>query len=294
VTSRAYSFERDFGRVADFLVEHYRDRNADGNWLQPTWEYAQHHTLLDGEHQSLWRTWEEGGQIIGVAHYEWFLGEAFFQVAPGRNDLKPIMLDYVEQEMRGERDGRQFVRAWCIDSDRAFADELARRGYRRVPGEDRPLCIIDLNGPLEYTVPEGFRLQSLAEDNDLAKINRCLWRGFNHEGEADDSVLEGRKRTQSGPHFRHDLTMTVVAPNGEYVAFAGSWIEPRRRYAQVEPVATDPDYRRMGLGRAAVLEGMRRCAAEGARVGYVGSNQDFYHAIGFSIVNNEECWERIF
>lgn len=43
----------------------------------------------------------------------------------------------------------------------------------------------------------------------------------------------------------------------------------------VEPVATDPDYRRMDLGKAAVLEGIRRCGELGAEVAYVGSVKDF-------------------
>jgi ribosomal protein S18 acetylase RimI-like enzyme len=156
---------------------------------------------------------------------------------------------------------------------------------------DRQLYGIDLTGDLEYHLPDGFRLQSLADENDLVRINRCLWRGFNHPGEPD-ADLSGRRRMQMAPYFRPDLTMTVVAPDGQYVAFAGTWVEPSCGYALVEPVATDPDYRRMGLGRAAVLEGLTRCAAEGATIGYVGSDQEFYKSIGFRGVNNEECWTR--
>jgi ribosomal protein S18 acetylase RimI-like enzyme len=40
--------------------------------------------------------------------------------------------------------------------------------------------------------------------------------------------------------------------------------------ANVEPVCTDPDYRRMGLGTAVVLEGIRRCGAEGAAIATAG------------------------
>jgi hypothetical protein len=37
----------------------------------------------------------------------------------------------------------------------------------------------------------------------------------------------------------------------------------------------------MGLGKAAVLESVRRVAALGAEVAWVGSGQEFYKAIGF-------------
>lgn len=70
----------------------------------------------------------------------------------------------------------------------------------------------------------------------------------------------------------------------------GMFYEPTHRYAYVEPVATDPAYRRMGLGNAAVLEGMRRCAELGAQTACVGSDIEFYQALGFTAVTNSECW----
>jgi predicted N-acetyltransferase YhbS len=92
------------------------------------------------------------------------------------------------------------------------------------------------------------------------------------------------------PSGRRDLKIAVVAPDGNFVAFCGMFYEPTHRYAYVEPVATDPDYRRMGLGKAAVLEGIRRCGTLGATVAYVGSDQAFYQAIGFKKVYLSECW----
>ena len=85
-------------------------------------------------------------------------------------------------------------------------------------------------------------------------------------------------------------TFVTVAPDGQFVSFAGRWSEPVNRFGYVEPVATDPDYRRMGLGTAAVMEGVRRCALEGATVAYVGSTQLFYQSMGFREVARQECW----
>ena len=92
------------------------------------------------------------------------------------------------------------------------------------------------------------------------------------------------------PSGRRDLKIVVVAPNGDFVSFCGMFYEPSRHFAYVEPVATDPTYRRLGLGKAAVLEGIRRCGLLGASTAYVGSDQEFYQAIGFTKVFNSECW----
>jgi predicted N-acetyltransferase YhbS len=69
------------------------------------------------------------------------------------------------------------------------------------------------------------------------------------------------------------------------------WYDRSTDYAYVEPVATDPDYRRMGLARAAVLEGIRRCFAEGAEVAYVGTTMPFYLSIGFKPLFEAHWWE---
>jgi predicted N-acetyltransferase YhbS len=70
--------------------------------------------------------------------------------------------------------------------------------------------------------------------------------------------------------------------------------EASNQYALVEPIATDPDYRRMGLGKAAVLEGIRRCTELGATVAYAGSNLDFYLSFGFEVIYTSECWFKYF
>ncbi len=61
-------------------------------------------------------------------------------------------------------------------------------------------------------------------------------------------------------------------------------------FALVEPVATVPEYRRLGIGRAVVLEGMRRCAALGAREAYVGNDLPVYRSLGFEKLFIVQCW----
>ena len=92
MTRREYRFERDFPRVCAFLDRHHQPGNADGNWLQPAWEYMHFHPALDAEQLGRCAVWEESGEIVAAAHFEHRLGEVFFQVAPGRQDLKPAML----------------------------------------------------------------------------------------------------------------------------------------------------------------------------------------------------------
>jgi len=135
--------------------------------------------------------------------------------------------------------------------------------------------------------------QCLADENDLNKINRVLWRDFNHEGEPDED-FSGRKLMQSAPNFRKDLNVVVVDPDGNYVSYCGMWYDGVNKIAYVEPVVTDPDYRKLGLGKAVVLEGIRRCKDLGATKAYVSSKNQFYFRIGFEIAYKMEDWLKYF
>ena len=240
--------------------------------------------------------WEDNEKVVGVVQYELQLGEAFFQVHPSFIHLKPEMLAYAEEHLTGITDQeKSFLKVYVNEFDTVFEKMLQSRDYSKQKDFHRPMS--QFHVPELFPViclPNGFRIKSLAEDNDLAKIDRVLWRGFNHLGDPPASWMKDRFKMQSGPHFRHDLAIVVEAPNGDFVAFSGLWFDHINKIGYVEPVATDPDYRRMGLGAAAVLEGIRRCGKLGATVAYVGSDIPFYLVLGFKKLNTQNCWIRYF
>lgn len=296
VTHRQYTGSDDFVNIGNFLKKHYREDNVDGNWFQPTWEYMHWHSYLDKSSLEKIRIWEDDGEIVAVVHYESRLGEVFFQLHPDYHRLKPEMLDYAETHLLGTSNEETMgINAFVNDFDTDLQDLVKTRGYVLKADWSRPISKFVIPDPFPaITLPEGFRLKSLADENDLVKLDRALHRGFNHEGEPDGTGIEGRKQSQSAPNYKKDLKIVVEAPDGSFVSFCGMWYEPVNRIAYVEPVATDPDYRRMGLGKAAVLEGIRRCGELGADVAYVGSDQEFYIAIGFVVLYQSNCWIKEF
>jgi len=292
VSMRTCAGPADFPAISDFLYTLYRPDNRDGNWFQPIWEYAYTHPLFDEQSVQRIGIWEESGRMVAVAMYEWCLGEAFFQTDAAYSHLKPEMLAHAEQHLTGtNEDGRRYLKAYVSDFDAPFEEAVRSLGYEKDPGSHRPMSQFVIPDPFPpIRLPDGFRLASLGDDNDLAKVDRVLWRGFNHPGESPPEGIAERQKMQSGPHFRKDLAIVVEAPNGAFVSFGGLWYDPVNRFGYVEPVATDPDYRRMGLGRAAVLEGIRRCGELGATVAYVGTDMPFYLAMGFKKLFTQNCW----
>ncbi len=297
VTLRTYAGLSDFYAVGDFLVANFQPDNRDGNWLQPTWEYMHSHSFLDRQALPKIGIWEDGEEgIVAVVHYESRLGEAFFQVHRDYAYLKPDMLDYAEANLCGtDEAGKRFLRAYVNDFETEFEMVVRARGYEKDAPWTRPMSRFIIPTPFPpIPLPEGFALKSLAEDCDWAKIHRVLWRGFNHEGEPPEDELEERKDMEAVPNYRRDLKIVAESPNGDFVSFSGTWYDAVNKLAYVEPVATDPDYRRMGLGRAAVWESIRRCGELGATVAFVGSAQPFYQAIGFEVLFRSNCWLKYF
>lgn len=294
---RPFNINSDIDKVSQFLVETYYDPSTPQqghiNWLQSRWEYMHYHPLIADVDRTKIGVWEDGGSIVGVAHPEHPQSPCYFELKPGYEFLKPEMLNYYEEKIRITAEGSENHEGiYLMGGDDEFAQIANDAGYTSTDDAE-PMSVIDVSKvPDSSPIPDGFRLQSLADDDDLAKSDRVLHRGFNDGGEPDDDGIVGRKFMQSAPNFNRELNIVAVAPNGDWVSYSGMWYEPTNRYCYVEPVATDPDYRLMGLGKAAVTESIRRSRLLGAEISFVGATLPIYKSIGFEQVYSLEKWVR--
>ncbi|HEY31912.1 MAG TPA: GNAT family N-acetyltransferase [Dehalococcoidia bacterium] len=297
VRLRNYQHPADFDHVGQFLVDTYQPGYRHDNWLQPRWEYMHYHPELDKLGKSALAkigVWESDGEIVAVVHFEHRMGEVYFQIHPDFAYLKHEMLEYAETHLSAEVDGgQQHLNVFVNDFDTEFESIVRSRGYRRVEDISDCWSVFEITHPFQpINLPDGFRLQSLEDENDLWKLSRVVHRGFNHPGEPPQDWLIQREKMQSAPNYRKDLNIVTVAPNGSYASYCGMWHDTANRVAIVEPVCTDPDYRRIGVGTAVVLEGIRRCGQEGATVAFVGSEQPFYLSMGFRKLFGINLWTR--
>jgi predicted N-acetyltransferase YhbS len=291
-TLRNYNHGVDYQKVGEFLLRTYRATGPHINWLQPRWEYMHYHLWgIRAVDLSSIGVWEADGEIVGVVHPEHAMGVAYFQIDPEYGDLKAAMLSHAEEHVSTSTDGTRRLQVFINDDDGDFQALASELGYVR-SGAAEPMSRFAIPEPFgPISLPAGFHLKSLADDNDLNKLDRVLWRGFNH-GDEPSGGTDDRAFMQSAPNYRKDLNVVVEAPDGNFVSYCGMWYESTHSVAYVEPVATDPDYRRMGLGRAAVLEGIRRCGQLGATAAYVGTAMPFYLSFGFRTVYNRAVWQR--
>jgi ribosomal protein S18 acetylase RimI-like enzyme len=183
------------------------------------------------------------------------------------------------------------------DHDDFFQQIAADHGFVATPNKESDAVFYTDRTSVEYSLPPGYRVVSMADDLDLFKYGQVLWKGFDHElnGEGPFVFNEEKQRAFENEMIRPNvdlgLKIAIVNPHGDYVAYCGMWYDPLAGFAVVEPVATDPYYRKLGLGKAVVLEGIRRCMQRGAKSAFVGSSQQFYYNIGFRPYATATQWK---
>jgi predicted N-acetyltransferase YhbS len=314
----AYDPDRDFLRIRDFLVETFSLTDRPLNWRLERWNYACYfvtpllatdgvgepdmsaYQAAIGLFNASTGVWEnEAGKVVGVVNIEhadeshrgW--GEVFFQRHPDYDSLLPEMLDFAESHLRNRERNLLFIPIY--DYDEAFQAVVRERGYRRNDEHTLWDSVFTIEGELpEYALPEGYRLQSMADDNDLERRRKAFGLGFNHPDPKDWPSLLSNQELQKAPDYRRELDLYVVAPDGEFASFCIAWWDERNRIASLEPVGTVPEHRRKGLARAVVLEAIQRVASLGAERVFVGSDQAFYQSLGFALTYSQHDWEKEF
>jgi GNAT superfamily N-acetyltransferase len=279
----------DYHKVRDFLIG-----LGYAEYTYARWDWMITHGYLDKTAVGRIGIWEDFDQIVGIATFDCQLGNAFCLTLPEYTYLKKEMLLYAKDKF--SKDGKFGV--VIADADLKFKDIAAELGFcATVDKENDAIFYLDKTSTA-YDLPEGFHITSMKETFNLYQYLRVLWKGFNHElnGEGEFQFSEekeyGSKESMIRPNVDLNLKVAAVAPDGNFAAYCGMWYDSDAGYAVIEPVATDPKYRKLGLGRAVVLEGIQRVAKLGAKIALVGSSQQFYYSIGLRPFTTATIWRK--
>ncbi|MBS4537368.1 GNAT family N-acetyltransferase [Clostridium sp. D2Q-11] len=267
----------DYFKVRDFFINlGYRE------FTYARWDWMITHGYLDKNSVGKIGLWEDSNKIVGIATFDVQPGTAYCLSFPEYEYLKKDMLLYAKDNLF--KDGKFGV--VISDSDRYFQDIAAELGFVATEDKESDAIFYLDKTSTDYSLPEGFKITTMKDTYDLYQYYRVLWKGFNHELNGEGEFTFSKETEEEGnnqmkrPNVDLNLKVAVVAPDGNFVSYCGMWYDEEGDYAVIEPVATDPDYRKMGLGKAAVIEGIRRVGELGAKKILVGSSQQFYYNIG--------------
>ncbi|MFY9915837.1 MAG: GNAT family N-acetyltransferase, partial [Nocardioidaceae bacterium] len=265
---------RDYAGAADLLLMQTAVRRT---WTPRSgWhigDLAWQRTAIPGQ-QSTWRTslWIQDRQVVAwgwaelPGHLEWY-------VDPGRARLASAVLDWFDGVATG--DERSLT---AMETDAHLIAAAEQAGFRAAA--DTPFfehCHLELGEALPRPdLPDGYRVRAVREDEADARaaVHRAAWRpGRIGEllvppvdlgtGESSVTAASYAEVMKSWP-YRHDLDQVVEAADGTLVAFALGWLDDVNRAGELEPVGTDPEHGRRGLGAAASLACLHALRAAGA------------------------------
>jgi GNAT superfamily N-acetyltransferase len=254
------------------------------SWRQRVW-------LADGDPVA-WG-WVYPPEQIRVSASEWALSDTslVWQVHPERTALLDDVLTWFDDQA----DGAPQVTAARAGDVQALG-RLRRRGYRHDPAapwfrlNDRGLGELALPG-----LPPGFRLVTGATADPALAVaaHRAAWAPSAFTG---GDLAEVRSIWP----YRADLAAFVQAPGGQLAASALAWYDEVAGTAELEPVGTDPAFRRLGLGRAVSLFALHQARAAGATRAIVSCRGDdrypvpgrLYRSLGFTELSRDVVMRR--
>lgn len=299
IIARAYNnivgISEDYYAVRQFFVE-----LGIAEFTYARWDWMTTHSYLDKEGISSIGLWLLNQKVVGIATFDTRLGTAYCLALPEFAHLKGEILEYATNHLKSEKGE---ITIAIADHDTDFQMEALKQGYVASPSRESdaafycsPEALTQLPCTMDL-LPKGFNIVSMADRYDPYEYRRVLWKGFNHELDGEGELVYTEKdadevdHEMKRPNVDLNLKLAVVSPEGHFVSYCGMWYNPEVGYSVIEPVATDPDYRKLGLGKAVVLEGIKRTAALGAKMALVGSSQQFYYSIGMVPYQTATIWK---
>jgi ribosomal protein S18 acetylase RimI-like enzyme len=161
--------------------------------------------------------------------------------------------------------------------------------------EGQPFMCLTMRSLLDLIpdtgLPDGFTIRRVEGEHEADALGAVHSSAFGSNWPPGEYVNVMRT-----PEFRIDHELVVVAPDGRLAAFLIYWIDPVSQCGLFEPVGCHSDFRRRGLTKALMYQGMRYMQEEGMTAAMVNHEAEnpastaLYRSVGFSLKYNiVEC-----
>jgi len=251
--------------------------------------------------------WEDGaGNLLAWAVLQTPFWSIDYADRPDVRDfgIHPMILTWAiarAQAVAGTPDGHPawFVSVRADQTDRQ--GDLERAGFVRQADWSQVFMERPAAEPVPPAVlPEGFTVRPLAGPSEVAAYAELHRAAF---GSANMTAA-WRARTLVQPEYLPDLDLVVAAPDGRLAAFCVGWLDRQGPdgtvLGQVEPLGVHPDFQGQGLGRAVLLESLRRMQEHGATLLTVETDTyrdaafALYQSAGFRVAHDIWVYRRDF
>ncbi len=293
-TSRMYSGEADLPAMLRLVSEITdRERAQMFHIGDVLWGMYQN-TVFDPTRHI--RLWEEENRLVGFAWIDRH-NDLIVYADPGHAAaLEPEMVEWAERHLPTVApDGKRRLHVQALESDAPFLALLDGRGYQR-----EEAAYVYLRQELDQSIPPpeppaGWSVRNVGDEQEWEErvnLHREVWH-------PSSVTLYAYRRMQGAPGYEHALDLVAVSPEGAFGSYCIVWHDPVTAIGEFEPVGTRAAYRRRGLGRAVLLEGLRRLRERSARTAIVYTKADnkpaltLYESVGFRVRDRFLIYSRV-
>jgi mycothiol synthase len=262
----------DLPRVLSFLGECLRTSNFCGYHPGDIahWMSNQHRGKDLDKHFWLY---EEDNKILALAELPPVAWAGYTLVVhPERrgDKFEKPLLQHCEttmwQRMQAEGSKETSISVSVAECDKDRTQCLTALGYQNSKRESEMRRRSLADPILTSVLPEGFSIRSVAGEHEAALLAEVHNSAFTPKWTAE-SYLE----VMRSPSFTVENELVVVAPDGRFAAFLIYWLDPVSKSGLFEPVGCHKDFRRRGLTKALMTEGMKRMIEARMETALVGN-----------------------
>ena len=291
---RAYAGVGDQQRMAE-LAQTFPDGNLhviDLPYRLSSWAFDH------PENIGLWE--DENRQLLAWTVLQtpfWAIDYAMHPIAFQQGILREMLAwaSSRAQQIRAQPNGRPMWFVHVRADQSTYMHELEHAGFRSIEQDpDDPWSGLYLErlgrqtAP-DATLPAGFTIRPLAGQQEVAAYVTLHQTVFG----SPNMTIDWRTQTLQRPEYVADLDLVVEGPDGQLVAFCVCWTAATDHgtalTGQIEPLGVHPDFQKLGLGRAVLLEDVRRMQDRGVAQMIVETDDyrdaavALYQAAGFEV-----------
>ncbi len=266
IKMRDYQWGKDFESVRQFLADIFSVRQAYTNWIPSELEnlkFGPGGTKYRDEEDEYLKIWEasnepQGTLKIVAVSYTKSSGSCWLSIHP---DYMPAAKEIVlwmrnrVKKLKASKLDEVKMRFVIDDNDKSLICLVSDLGFEQGEVEgDKQIWPTDLPAPT-YTLPEGYTIRNAVIEKDFQEYREVQKSVFPHIKSMSKDIL---RLYAMASFYQEDLDIAAIDLDGRFAAFCTGRIDPLSRIAELEPVGTHPDHRKLGLARAVICESLKR------------------------------------
>ncbi|MFD1608744.1 GNAT family N-acetyltransferase [Oceanobacillus luteolus] len=253
---RAYTNSNDLLRMQE-LTRALWTLDANYHIGDLAWQRNRHVGL---EENWITAIWEVNGKTVAWGWIE-LPDNLIFQVDPNFYEVAMDVLDWFDENIETNE-----KKVSVLDKETHLISTLQDALYTPLKEAPYILSKISLDRcPFTVQLPDKFIGRHLQGPKDIQNRVTVHKAAFHPSKVSEESYLNVMNAFPYDP----SLDWVIESPNGEFVAFCLIWYDEENKVGLLEPVGTDPRFRRMGLASSVCKLALNELRKKGAETAIV-------------------------